>query len=513
MILLQQVKDPSFNQPVDNFTMSLEELTSFKEEMHKYFAFMMKTFQSGAANNKAKAVQMAQMAQMGQSGQPAQAVQSTPTQPQKLNAENLQQHQAAYNAQRVAEHKHQANQGNKAPAAPTTTVAPWSLGEHSPQGVPIIYADTKPSMTRDDLRLPPGKKRKPNQAVSAASTPAEVKNMPATKASPLTKVDSPNMQRAPVLPTLMKCPVVNCQSSGKGFATREELDKHRVNAHEPKEPVIKDPLDAAAYAIESLRLVLNLDGNGNLKTVAQTTKEDTAAPVMKTTASSQGQNAVKKEAATPMSRNPTQTGPSPSANLLRTPQAGAGMKTPASEGKSTVKDTVSAANKASAATQSSAALAADPWADSHVRPEWFQEVFSDVGSLNRPVPQEVITGWLERNPITPPTSPSSGGEDKDSPHESDISANDNLNINVVADDWLQVDWLDNNGLPGDMDALDVGDLMDMEWDPIPEDQGDEGLGKGKRRRDPLDPSDEWLRVWAPEKLEERKKREQPQRKK
>ena len=204
-----------------------------------------------------------------------------------------------------------------------------------------------------------------------------------------------------------------------------------------------------------------------------------------------------------MSRNPTQTGPSPSSNLLKTPQAAANIKTPASDAKSTGKD-----NKAAAVAKPPAAAPDDPWANSHVKPEWFKQVFSEVADLNRPVSNDLMIDWLERNPFTPSTSPSSGVPSKDSPHKSDISANDNLYINVNGDDWHPPEWFDD-GLPSDMAALDVDDFMDMDWEATfgkPEEE-DDVLTKGKRRRerDPLEPSDEWLKAWAPEKWEEVKK--------
>lgn len=493
--------------------MTLEELDKFKTYLHKYFAYMLNAFKPPPNQGSGTAGELP-------SGQP-----------QQLNVANLQQHQAVINAARVAtaqksqaNHTHSNNKihhnntnnnnnvtsnnnsnNNKAPAAPTSSHAPFNpFAATSPQGVPQAYA-TQNGLTRDQLKLPPGKKRKPNQGAGAVSTTAQASDTPVGKASPPVKVGSPEALRVPVVLSMMKCAVRDCETGKMGFATKEDLENHRIEVHEPKEPVIKDPLDAAAYAIEALRFALNLDENGKSKSVVQEARADKGilqAPPMKASASSQGQSIIKQEVGTPMSRIPTQTGPSPSSSLLKTPQAALNVKTPASEAKSVSKD---ATTKVPTAVKGATAVVPDPWANSRVRPEWFQEVFGGLRNLNRGVPDDIITGWVERNPVTPMTTPSSADPDKDSPHKSDISTNDNLNINVAAhnDEWM---WLDD-GLHDNLESLDMGDLMDVDWQTAfgaPDDEG-VALGNGKRRRDPLDPSDEWLKAWAPDKYEERKK--------
>ena len=485
-MLLRQVQDAGFTNPVDNFTMTIQEVEEYKTKFHSYFAYMLRCYQPQVTSAPPTA-------------------QASSGQPQQLNAANLQQQQETLNAARVASaQKNQTNSGSRAPAAPTATHPPFSIGSQSPQGVRQLY-DRKNELTQEQLKLPQAKKRKPNQ--SASIPPVHPMNTQANKSSPAAKIESPEAPRAPLVPNMLKCSVLDCESGKGGFLTKDDLERHRREVHEPKEPAIKDPLDAAAYAIESLRIALNLDENGKSKTVAPPIDEDKGslqAPAMKTSASSQSQN-IKQEAATPMSRIPTQTGPSPSSNLLRTPQAAVAVRTPASDSKPAVKD----GRSKEVATSPSIVMGSDPWASSKVKPQWFKEVFSDVASLNRTVPDDFITSWLERNPFTPPTTPSSGANDKDSPHKSDISANDNLNINVMADDedWMLSEWDDH--LQGGMEALDVGDLMDINWD-LPEDKSEEKdhtTGKGKRRRDPRDPSDEWMKAWAPERYEENKRQD------
>ena len=464
--------------------MSLDELETIQTKLHQYFQFMMSAKVPTSV--------------------PVQPTQNPPD--QQLSAANLQSHQEALNKARAATlQKSHPKDSNRVPAAPTTSQPPFSFGGQSPQGVPQKYGPTKNELT---LVLPVTKKRKGNNNITSPSTPAQAPTpAAANKLSPFGKTESPDAQRTPAVPPMIKCPMAHCETGIAGFLTKAELEKHIADMHEPKEPVIENPLDAAAYAIESMRLALNLDENGKSKPLQKQNAEPMQAQAMKASLSAQGQSSVKQEAATPMSRNPTQTGPSPSSNLLKTPQATANIKTPASDAKSTGKDI-----KAITPAKSPAAAAPDPWANSHVKPEWFKQVFSEVADLNRPVSNDLIVDWLERNPFTPSTSPSSGVPSKDSPHKSDISTNDTLNINVNGDDWLPPEWFDD-GLPSDMAALDVGDFMDMDWDATFEKPEVEeevlGKGKGKRRRerDPLEPSDEWLKAWAPDKWEEGKKKD------
>ena len=482
--MYQQLKETQSGDlnPVDNFTMSLEELNTIQTTLFDYFQNLMSAYNPKTAQN--------------------------PPQQQQLSTANLQSQQEMLREARVADlHKNHSNNSNRPPAAPTTSQPPFSFGGQSPQGVPQFYGPTKNELTQEKLHLPVTKKRRNNNNVASPSMSAQVPApAAANKPSLFGKTEFADAQRTPAVPPLVKCPVANCETGTVGFSTKADLEKHIAETHEPKEPVIKDPLDAAAYAIESMRIALNLDENGKSKPLQEQKAEPIQAQAMKDSLSAQGQSSVKQEAATPMSRNATQTGPSPSSNLLKTPQATANIKTPASDAKSTSKD-----NKAMVPTKPPAVVAPDPWANSHVKPEWFKEVFSEVADLNRPVADDVVIDWLERNPFTPSTSPSSGAPSKDSPQKSDISANDTLNINVNSDDWLPPEWFDD-GLPNDMAALDVGDFTDMDWEATfekLEEEEEEVLTNGKRRRerDPLDPSDEWLKAWAPDKWEEVKKKD------
>lgn len=419
----------------------MDELDQRIAELHQYFDFMVNAVSSGQVD----------VPPAGKN--PAQA--ASQPQHQQLNAANLQQQQEALQRNRAA--SVQKNQSNRPPAAPTTSHAPFSFrGGQSPQGVPQFYGP-KNELTQEKLHLPASKKRKNHPVASAESTPAQTQLTPGPQSSPLgIKVESPETQRVPV-PALLKCPVPSCKISG-GFASKGDLEKHTLEIHEPKEEQITDPL---SFVLESMRLALNLDENGKTKLKeTKRSQEALQAPAMKTSASAQGRSGVKQEVATPMSRNLTGTGPSPSTNSLKTPQASGNIKTPASESKQSIKD----APKLAAKAPETATL--DPWSNSNVPRHYFSSIFRDVADLNHPVSTDFLTSWLDRTPPSIPSSPDAGDP---SPHPSDVGVNDHLNINITGaiedKNWLPADWFDD-GLPGDLAALDMGQLGDMDWETV-----------------------------------------------
>ena len=468
--------------------MSLKQLEEYKAKMHQYFSFMM---EKGGQLNQARVYQP----------------------PQQLNAANLQQQQDAINLQRAASVQRSHANSNRAPAAPTTTHAPFPLTSLSPSGVPQIYA-SKNELTQEKLVLPVSKKRKNNNnPTSAASTPAYSKGTPVTKSSPLPKPASPDVQRTKATISLMKCLEEGCTTGGAGFATKDELEKHYSEAHDPTQN-IKDPTEAAEYAIESLREVLGLDENGNCKPVAPETKQEKAvsqAPVMKSTVSSQG---IKQEVSTPMSRNPTQTGPSPSAALLKTPQNTSSVKTPNSDTKSLVREVIANVASGSNNTVPAAAVESDGWANSKVDKTWFSAVYGGLTNLNRSVGTEAMTAYLQRNPFTPSTTPSSAA--KDSPDRTDISPRDDLNVSInvqagepgeLEDDWvLTHDWFDDD-LQSDMADLTLPNLEDiMEWQKTFAND-DEDLEDEKLNDNEWGAPVEFLKAHDPEKYEALKKKQ------
>ncbi|KAL9125832.1 MAG: hypothetical protein Q9217_005018 [Psora testacea] len=518
LLLREQVRDKSFT-PIENFTVSAEELDQIllklKEQCASVLSKMVPPQQKGASRQQLPqtANQQSQRA-LGSILNQQQA--SASPQPQKLTAESLQQQQEAIQRSRAASLQKNQNSSssgnnhsiNRPPAAPTTTHAPFPFGQHSPQGVPVIY-NTRNELTQDKLVLPAAKKRKNNNQASAASTPAQTSQTPGSQSSPFNKVDSPEAQRAPAVPVAkLRCTVPGCKTKAL-FNGQADLDKHVANAHPSREEDVTDPL---AYCLEGFRIILNLDERGKAKHAESTSTSNAQPSVLKKSASSQGPN-IKQEVATPTSRNPTGTGRSPSAHILKTPQPSNNVKTPASDTKSTGQ----AAAMKTIASKVTDTAAADSWANAKVPMHWFPTVFGDVADLNRPVSSDFLTDWLERNPFNL-SSDDCSSSSKHSPHASDISANDELNVNLVGDssniDWIPSDWLDD-GLVGDLATSVLDPLLEMDWDTAfggggGAEQKELVVGRARKRNEG-DASDEFLRVYAPDKLEERTKKEPERR--
>ena len=422
--------------------------------------------------------------------------------PHKLTAESLKQLQDESQRHRAA--SLQKNQ-DKAPAAPTSSQPPFtfgqSFGQQSPHGQPTYIGENQ--LTQDKLTLPPSKKRK-NQA-SAANTPAQTVQTPGQQ-SPPPKSVSPIVQRA-APPPKIKCTAEGCK---KTFGNQTDLDKHMADTHAPKEEEIEDPL---AYCLESFRIVLNLDDQGKAKTTDPPTNISQPMPsAMKKSASTASQP-LKQESATPMSRNPTGTGPSPSAvNHLRTPQPAAGMKTPQSDAaKSTAKSTPSkqALPPTSSVTFAEQPAKPDPWSTAKITKDWLPTVFADVANINSSPSPAVLTDWLSHNPFN--VSDEEGEAPK---QDSDISFNDDLDITLSAredEDW-EFDMLG----AGDGDDNVVGDpILEMDWISAFGDAVEDGKGvpwhEDVKGEEAGWVSEEFMRVWRPGELEARKKREEERR--
>lgn len=433
-----------------------------------------------------------------------------------LSAANLKEQQNMLHAQRQAEmQKHHSSHGNRAPAAPTSDKPPFPLGPQSPHGIPSVYGP--PNLTADQLVLPQNKRRKSNHPPSAGSTPLPAHEPSMAKSSPLApKLPSPEVQRAVVPQISFKCGASNCFASQKGFVTQAELEQHNAQEHEPKDPVIEDP---AEFALESMRIALGLDENGKSKPL----KETLEAPRMKTSLSAQSEKAIKQEAATPMARASTTAGPPPASNLLRTPQAMTGAKTPASDSRSTVQEGKGKSEKG--ITPSPTATTPppfDPWAGSYVSADTITSAWSSLAGMQSLSFTKIQMG------LTPSSTLSSSNDksEKNSPRASDISENDAVKINIDVgneekDSWIPGEWFEDS-LYGDIESLNVGhdntfgqpNLRgdDMDWDIFAElsdtamvDAGSAGAtsGKGKKKNEDL-ASDEWLKVYAPEKLAAKK---------
>lgn len=424
-----------------------------------------------------------------------------------LSAANLQQHQQAMQSARQASVQKNHN-SSRAPAAPTSEQPPFPFGTQSPQGL-AKYPDRPNGLTQDKLSLPVAKKRKNNPPQSAASTPVPAHGTLPSKLPQVIKNVAQGAPPANPPSVTLKCPVPNCQTAPKGFAAQADLDKHNSEVHEPKEPRIDDPLP---WALEQMRVGLNLDDNGlsiSQNPGVKVEKGVVEAPKMKASASAQGQSVPKQETSTPMTRVPTQTGPSPASNLLKTPQASANIKTPASEVKFSSKEGKSTELRPSA-TSSKEVLSAspDPWAGSLVSSAAITEAWSGLLDIQPAGPWSTI-----QNSLTPSSTLSSSKSERNSPRVSDISENDVVKINLSVNDdsdWMHSDWFED-GLFGDMESLTVNqDFLTMDWDSsfgVDEVVGNvENGARGRKGRglvvEDVQPGAEWLNVYASESMDQ-----------
>ena len=442
-----------------------------------------------------------------QSQAQSQAQQPGPTQDKApLNAANLREHQMAVQAQRAAfMQKHQSNHGNRVPAAPTSEKAPpFPLGPQSPPGVPI-YHDGPAPLTADQLVLPQNKRRKSNNhQASAGSTPVPAPQPFLAKSSPLgPKTSSPELQRAPVPQMSFKCSFSNCVSGQKGFATQAELEQHNSATHPPEEPVIEDPVD---FALESMRLALGLDENGKSKSQ----KEVTGAASMKPSSSAQSHAAVKQEVSTPMSRVGTQTGRSQASQYNKASQELSNVKSPAPDGRVGAhggkgKGPMGPTTSIKEATRPPF----DPWAGSSISADEITSAWSSLGEMQSLSFTKIQTG------LTPASTLSSGNDksEKNSPRASDISENDAVKINIGVgnedkDSWLPSEWFEDT-LYGDIESLNFGQdnlLNDVDWDMFGDEadavmvDGGGPSARGQAKDQDYSVSDEWLKIYDPEKL-------------
>ena len=471
------------------------------DKLNKYFQAIAKVLQQKASG----AVPGPKMNQPSQGIPPtANKAQLPPETAPSLSAANLKEHQKAWQMQRQAsvQRSHAAHGGNRAPAAPTSPQPPFHFG--SPDGVPTKYANRTNELTQKQLRIPPTKKRKSEQPPGAASNLAQPQPSNAPKSPQLAKTATPLTQQMPSEAHPYKCHIPGCANQSKGFASQSDLEKHISDIHnpkEPKEPTIDDPLQ---WTLEQMRFGLGLDENGKSKSLPTDSKVDkhiSETAKMKKTPSAQGQGAVKQESATPMTRVPTQTGPSPGSNLLKTPQASITMKTPGSEAKSTAKDAKAAESRTSQPSVTKQAnTSSDPWATSLVSGAAISSAFSGLAGLTSTGTWSTI-----QHVMTPSSTLSSGVSDKTSPRVSDISENDAVKINLSSDpvdlfDWLTFDLTTPDDYPNDSDFESV---ERMDWDSSGLDGSTKEAkteGPGERRAEDMEPSREWLKVFAPEAL-------------
>lgn len=400
-----------------------------------------------------------------------------------LNAANLHQNQQAelqnlQAARQTSMQRKNSNRDNRAPAAPTSTQPPFTFGatSPSPHGIPQAYGPN--GFTPDKLNLPPAKKRKGNQASSAATTPARNLGTPVISASPqLTKAPSPETRRQSATGNRVGCPVDDCAMSKHDFASTENLAKHTSEVHKVKEPDIEDPL---AWALESVRFGLGIAEDGKLKlgeNGAKKEKAEQASYEIKISASPRGLTSVKQEATTPMSRVPTQNGPQQAAGSIKDPVSGARLS-----GANLLQPNIGAVTPAASQPVTPPH---DLWGDVAISPADLAVCFPTLTDLQ---------GSLSHDVLTPSSTASSCKSGKNSPKQSDIGEDDLLKIRLETDSWIAPDFLQDTFFPQLEASLMDDELLGMEWDDAFGSTNAQVIGKdqtGRMKRNEGWPSQEF----------------------
>ncbi|KAK7183250.1 hypothetical protein DPSP01_011806 [Paraphaeosphaeria sporulosa] len=397
---------------------------------------------------------MSRMASQQAQAKPGQPNQQQPQPPApQLNAANL----------KIVE---QQQRQQKAPPAPTASQPPFQLGGASPSGAPKYFEGAK-QLTHLSL---PEKKRQKMDPNSQTSTPAS-KQSPRISSS---KGNSPEIKRqappATQKPTF-RCRFSECDYAVRGFDTQAELDTHVSHIHSKID-------DAVQFALDAMAEYVDVDPKtGQPKqdpaAAARNSKPASTAPRGPPQPIKAGHTPgmppsaatpIGQAAATPMARVPTQTGikGSPSTNLLKTPQTSIKVATPSTgaPGKPTP-----ASNKAPH-KESEAQPKVEVETEEEVPPlvpvSLFDFSYDDIyavldtnGPLTTLDVKDEDNSWaLRSRPSSPLDTPDSTSKDTPSTRQSDISENDNLQINIdIKDADMPEAWLNMTG-----DALPL-DLM------------------------------------------------------
>ena len=158
----------------------------------------------------------------------------------------------------------------KAPPAPTDEKK-FDWAAQSP-GVPK-YADEQPVLTRDGLKLPPQKKRKPNQTPSQVTTPAAPPGGTPVPAGASPAIGSGKTQQSPEQVRRnaeqakaaadreaelkkFRCKDIACEHSLRGFDTEAQLNEHDMAEHQ-------EPENALEFFLNSATKALEVDDQGN----------------------------------------------------------------------------------------------------------------------------------------------------------------------------------------------------------------------------------------------------------
>lgn len=368
------------------------------------------------------------MGRPNQSGAPGQA--QAPAQQGQAPAQQPQQ-QTPTQANKM--HQRSNSKSGQAPAAPTSAQPPFAFGASSPHGQPSYVG--KPTVTQENLQLPPPKKARKNGPQANASP-----SVSANTASPHVKPPSPEAKRqqvpAPPKP-LFVCPEPDCDSHHTGFATEEARQAHIELEH------IKPYQEPFKFFEENLAVSLGLDSEGHSKTPDKSSAQDVSqlfAPTMTATLSKQGQTPMGKPdlVATPMSR---------AASMNRQPSATKANETAkGTPGKAIGK--VEAAPKIVEVPQ--VQLLDDPWAGSTIDP---QNLFTQFNF--DPAAGGVISDLSLYRSVTPNDTPESSKDSGVSEPNSDISEGAALEIDMNYQ-------FGETGLLLDMDSFNIEGSIDPE---------------------------------------------------
>lgn len=477
VLLLQQYSDKRDFNPSDQLTLTFEEI---KEHTNTIKQALMTIIQ----RVKSPVDQPVGHRQISAVQETSESTAST------LSATNLHQHQLAIQNARQA--THQKNISNRAPAAPTSPQPPFTFGAQSPQGL-AKYPDKPNGLTQDKLSLPSTKRRKGNQVTTVTATSAPAPGI--SKSAQANKGTIIDAQLA-VPASRIKCPLPNCQSSGKGFGTQLELDAHVSEFHGPKDPPIEDPLQ---WTLQQARLGVGLDETG--KSMPRPEQDMVETPKIKASESEPSQQLNKQESSTLMAR--VQIGRSPVFHL-KTPQASVGIKTPSSEAKSSDMDgKIIEPHTSEKTSQKSLTSSPDPWASSHIPPAVINHSWPGLPDVSFIGPWTTI-----QNALTPASTQSSGKSEKNSPRISDISEHDTVKISLIVEDDREWASIFEDQIYGDMKALNQDrDQLGMDWETafgIEELAGSGEIGISAGVNELTIDNNDWMNIYAPESMDQSK---------
>lgn len=475
MLLLQQYSDKQDLNPADQLTLTLEEI---KEHINTIKQALITIIQ----RVKSPVDQPSGHRQISAAQETNEPTTST------LSTTNLHQHQLAIQNSRLV--THQKNVSNRAPAAPTSPQPPFTFGAQSPQGL-AKYPDKPNGLTQDKLSLPSTKRRKGNQVSTVTATSAPAPGIP----KPAQANKNMNAQLA-VPASRIKCPLPNCQSSGKGFGTQIELDAHASEFHGSQEPPIEDPLQ---WTLQQARLGVGLDETG--KSMPRPEQDVPGTPKIKASELEPAQQLNKQESSTLNARVPI--GRSPVFHL-KTPQATVGIKTPSSEAKSSDMDgKIVEPHTSEKTSQKSLSSSPDPWASSHIPPAVINNSWPGQSDASFIGPWATI-----QNALTPASTQSSGKSEKNSPRISDISENDTLKISLTVEDDREWTNIFDGQIYGDMTALNEDrDQLDMDWETafgLEELAGTGEIGIAAGVNELTIDNNDWMKIYAPESMDQSK---------